>query len=99
MADIEAIDHDVILDLAGVLHDHSRRRCVKSLLAWLGAHRRVVVGHLHLLFSADGTALMIGLLDFRHLGGLLLLELALALLGLGDLPSVVLKARRSRASM
>ena len=33
MADIEPIDHDVILD-TGVLHDHSRRRCVKSLLAW-----------------------------------------------------------------
>src|SRR5262249_11277365 len=53
VADIEPIDHDVILALAGVLHDHSRRRCVKSLLAWLGAHRRVVgvvVGHLQLLF-------------------------------------------------
>src|SRR5262245_36396039 len=53
VADIEPIDHDVILDLAGVLHDHSRRRCVKSLLGWLGAHRRVVgivVGHSHLLF-------------------------------------------------
>ena len=46
VADIETIDHDVILNLAGVLHDHPRRRCVKSLLAWLGAHRRVVVGHL-----------------------------------------------------
>jgi hypothetical protein len=34
---------------------------------------------------------MIGLLDFRHLGGLALFSLALALLGLGDLPPVVLK--------
>src|SRR3954466_11540118 len=50
VADIEPIDHDVILDFAGVLHDHPRRRCVKSLLAWLGAHRRVVDGLLYLPF-------------------------------------------------
>ena len=33
---------------------------------------------------------MIGLRDFRHLGGLALFSLALALLGLCDLPPVVL---------
>src|SRR4051794_20746010 len=34
---------------------------------------------------------MIGLLDFRYLGGLALFAFALALLGLGDLPSVILQ--------
>ena len=42
---------------------------------------------------------MIGLLDFRHLGGLALFSLALALLGLTDLPPVVLKTRRLRSLM
>jgi hypothetical protein len=52
VADMEPIDHDVILDLAGVLHvTRDDGALSRSLL--LGAHRRVVevvVGHLHLLF-------------------------------------------------